>query len=338
LKKISLILIFLCLIILPQACRCIQKEHVFTGKTMGTTYHIKVVARFPVSTDGLDAEIEQTLDAINREMSTFIPTSEISLFNRSVDTEKKQAVSPDFFNVMTTAQKIYRLSEGAWDGTVKPLVALWGFGSAGPRQTLPEPRKIEALMKTVGFHRIEISEDGALRKTAPRVTLDLASIAKGYAVDRISTLIRSRSHEDFIVEVGGEVYAAGRRPDGKKWRVGVNTPRRDASFDMVYQAVELENTAMATSGDYRNFFELNGIRYSHIIDPRTGYPVKNGVVSVSVISGNCTLADGLATALMVLGPTAGVALADRMADTECLIIAQNSDDTFADYYSKGFPR
>lgn len=304
---------------------------------MGTTYHIKVVAHSPLDADRLKNEIDKRLDDLNQELSTYIPTSEISLFNRSVDTKKKRSVSPDFLYVMAMAQQIHQLSQGAWDGTVKPLVDLWGFGSIDRRQTLPDAGTIEELMKTIGFHRIEISKDGYLRKTIPQVTVDLASIAKGYAVDQISDLIRSHGLEDFIVEIGGEVYASGLRKDGKMWRVGVNTPRRDASFDAVYQAVELQNKAMATSGDYRNFFEFNGVRYSHVIDPRTGYPVKNGVVSVSVISDNCTFADGLATALMVMGPETGIELTDRITDTECLIIVRNPDGSFTDHYSKGFP-
>ena len=302
---------------------------------MGTTYQIKVVAHFFDGTGGLKNEIDKRLVAINQELSTYISTSEISRFNRSDDTQK-QAVSPDFLYVMTTARQIYRLSGGAWDGTVKPIVDLWGFGSGNKHQTIPDSDAIGKLMNTIGFHHIEISKDGYLQKMIPQVTLDLASIAKGYAVDCISDLIRSHGHENFIVEIGGEVYASGLRKDGKSWRIGVNTPRKDASSGAVYHAVELQNRAMATSGDYRNFFDVNGVRYSHIIDPRTGYPVNNGVVSVSVISGTCTFADGLATALMVMGPEAGIALTNRIADTDCLIIVQKPDYTFTDYYSNGF--
>ncbi|MFO7964978.1 MAG: FAD:protein FMN transferase [Desulfobacterales bacterium] len=304
---------------------------------MGTTYHVKVVAGLPDGTDRLKAQIDEKLETLNHRFSNFIPESDISRFNRSADTETECALSPDFFYVMVQAKQIHKLSHGAWDGTVKPLVELWGFGSDDALKSLPSREKIGEILKRTGFDRIELKKGGLLRKTHPQVTLDLASIAKGYGVDAVSELLRSNGYHNFIVEIGGEVYASGVRKDKNLWRVGVNTPHKDAAFDDIHLTVELKNRAMATSGDYRNFTEIGGVPFSHIIDPRTGYPVKNGVVSASVISGNCTLADGLATALMVMGPNAGIEMIDRITDTECLIIVRNPDGSLTDHYSKGFP-
>ncbi|MBW1835414.1 MAG: FAD:protein FMN transferase [Deltaproteobacteria bacterium] len=303
---------------------------------MGTTYHVTVITPLFKNPAYLKKKITQRLDDINQSMSTYIKNSEISKFNHNTDTSQKHFVSPDLFYVMSIARDLYQLTYGAWDGTVKPLIDLWGFGTSDRKQKIPDKKKITEMLQTIGFNQVIISTDGYLLKKAPSITIDLASIAKGYAVDQVSALIRSNGISDFIVEIGGEVYASGIKKNGKPWRVGINAPRQDAAFDLVYQAVALRDSAMATSGDYRNFFEINGIRYSHILDPRTGYPVKNGVVSVSILSSSCTFADGLATAIMVLGPKAGIELVERLNDTECLIITQNKDGSFTDAYSKGF--
>ncbi len=335
-KSILISFVLLCLIALSVAA-CLEREYGFSGNTMGTTYHIQVVARYFYSPSQLKQKVDKRLDDINQRLSTYIRTSEITRFNNSADAEKKIRVSPDFFFVMTVAEELYRLTQGAWDGTVKPLVDLWGFGSNGRKENIPDQEEIQKLFQTVGFHRVEILKDGYLRKKIPQVTVDLGSIVPGYAVDEISKLIRKNGIENFIVEIGGEVYASGLRKDKKPWRIGISTPRADAPSELIYKAVDLKDKAMSTSGNYRNFFEYNGIRYSHIIDPKTGYPVKAGVVSVSVIADTCAFADGLATGLMVMGPQTGIRLTHRLKATECLIVVQNADGSLSDYYSKGFP-
>jgi thiamine biosynthesis lipoprotein len=173
-------------------------------------------------------------------------------------------------------------------------------------------------------------------KNLATVTLDLNSIAKGFAVDRVCGLLAAGGYKNYLVEIGGEVYAAGVRADGKNWRVGINRPQKDAAIDEVYKAVSLADQALATSGDYRNFFEIDGVRYSHVIDPRSGYPVSNGVVSVSIIAENCTLADGLATAIMVMGPAKGIQLVNQLNNVECFIIVEKPDGRLIDFYSTGF--
>ncbi len=313
-----------------------KQEHLIQGRTMGTTYHIKVVTKNHQGIAGLKDKIDQRLVEINDSMSTYKKDSEITRFNNLHKTGEPFEISDDFFRVMKTAKTIFELSNGAWDGTVNPLVDLWGFGRAGRRKALPEKRAVEALMPDIGFDPIQILPNGALVKKRNLVTLDLSSIAKGYGVDQVAERVHQAGFKNFLVEIGGELVASGRRKDGKLWRIGINRPRRDAAVNEIYQALDLNNRAFATSGDYRNFFEVDGVRYSHVIDPRTGFPVSNGVVSVSIIAGNCTLADGLATAVMVMGPTKGLDLINRLKNVEGLIIVEKPNGSLGTHSSKRF--
>lgn len=315
-----------------------NREHLIAGRTMGTTYHIKVITNASERPNGLKEKIDRRLDAINRVFSTYLKDSEISRFNAFRASGEKFAVSADFIQVMKVGRKIHQLSEGAWDGTVNPLVDLWGFGPTLRQPQKPSANQIKAMMQNVGFDRIRIEEPNFLVKTLSTVTLDLNSIAKGFAVDQVSEMLAAAGFENYLVEIGGEVYAAGVRADGQNWRVGINRPQQDAAFNEVYKAVSITDRAFATSGDYRIFFEIGGVRYSHVIDPRTGYPVSNGVVSVSIIAGNCTLADGLATAVMVMGPEKGIQLVNRLDNVECFIVVEKPGGRLLDFYSSGFAR
>jgi thiamine biosynthesis lipoprotein len=315
---------------------CGQVETTFKGRTMGTTYMVKVVgARFS-RTSHLKALIEARLERVAASMSTYRPGSEISRFNALDQAGEPFAPSADFLAVMRVAAEIHTATDGAWDGTLDPLVTLWGFGREQHGDRLPTAAEVEARLPRVGFERIAITPQGGLVKGDGRLTLDLASIAKGYGVDAVTRLLEDQGFSDFLVEVGGEVFAAGRRIDGKPWRVGINRPDRSAGFSEVYKVVALTEKAFATSGDYRNYFEAEGRYFSHILDPRTGYPVTNGVVSASVLADTCTLADGLATALMVMGPEAGIALVESLPEVEALVIVRKGDGELREYASTGF--
>ena len=313
-----------------------QTEHLIAGRTMGTTYHIKVVAAASEDLSGLKEKIERRLLELNQVFSTYIESSEISRFNALQQTGQKFKVSDDFMQVMRVARDIHRLSEGAWDGTINPLVDLWSFGPTRREPRMPPADAIKALVPKIGFEHIQIKEPNFLVKNLAEVTLDLNAIAKGYAVDQVSELAAAAGYNNYLVEIGGEVYAAGLRQDGQRWRVGINRPQKDAASNAVYRVVSVFNQAFATSGDYRNFFEIDGVRYSHVIDPRSGYPVSNGVVSVSVIADNCTLADGLATAIMVMGAASGIRLVDRLPNVEAFIIVEASDGSLVNFPSAGF--
>ncbi len=309
---------------------------IFSGNTMGTTYHIKIFSRSFNNISTLKKRIDQRLDEINQSMSTYIDESEISRFNRSGISGKKFYISDDFLNVMKVAETIYRITGGAWDGTIKPLVHLWGFDGSKKTGSVPEQESIEKTVSKTGFNNIEVSEKNFLLKKKVQVTLDLASIAKGYGVDQIAQVLKNHGISDFIVEIGGEVYASGLKKNGQEWQVGINSPEKKAGFEKVYKKISLRNRALATSGDYRQFFEIKGTRYSHVIDPGTGYPVSNGVASVSILADKCILADGLATAVMVMGREKGLELINSLDGVECLIIIREDDGSFSDYATDGF--
>jgi len=334
-KKIILII----LVILFAGCG-LKKEFEFTGQAMGTSYHIKIVTWYFKNMDDMKTRIEDRLEAINRSMSTFMPDSEISRFNLMNETGKKFTISNDFLEVAYVAKNIYEITNGAWDGTVMPLVKLWGFSGSNSdiyemRTDIPDEKKIRKILTEIGFDKIEVSEQGYLKKLHAFVSIDFASIAKGYAVDQVANIVKKKGIDDFLVEIGGEVYASGYRLDGRNWRVGVNVPRKDSPQGMVYEAVDIKNKALATSGDYRNFFEVNGKYYSHILDPITGYPVINGVVSVSIIADTCVFADGLATGILVMGQSKGMELINSLEGVECLLVV-NEEGKLTNYYSKGF--
>ncbi|MDJ0782146.1 MAG: FAD:protein FMN transferase [Desulfosarcinaceae bacterium] len=315
---------------------CGQVETTITGQTMGTTYMVKVIGHRLAKTRHLKPLIEARLEAVTASMSTYRPESEISRFNAIDRVGEPFSPSLDFLTVMRVAARIHALTGGAWDGTLDPLITLWGFGRDQQRNRVPTAAEVDALLPRVGFHRIAITATGQLTKLDGRVTLDLASIAKGYGVDVLAHLLASKGYSDFLVEVGGEVYAAGRRHDGHPWRVGINRPDPSAGFSEVFMVVALGDQAFATSGDYRNYFEIDGRTYPHILDPRTGRPVSNGVVSASVLADTCTLADGLATALIVMGPAAGLALVERLPTVEALIIVRSVDGSLSLHPSSGF--
>lgn len=324
--------LFLILSVLPAAANPL----LISGKAMGTTYHIKVADPEAAGIKALKKEVADRLEQIEQRMSIFRKDSELSRFNAFKSTAQWFRASEDFFRLLQISKKLYTLTGGAWDGTVKPLVDLWGFGTAKKKKKIPDRFQIQRRLKQTGFHLLEIRDDGHVMKQAASTVLDLGSVAKGDAVDQISALLKSHKLHNHLVEIGGEVYASGTKTDGSSWRVGINQPSPYATGQQLYRVAKLKNRALATSGDYRNFFTVNGKRFSHVIDPKSGYPVSNGVVSVSVVADTCAFADGLATAVMVMGRSAGLALVNRIEGVECLIVVQQKDDTLIDYNSNGF--
>ncbi len=306
------------------------------GRTMGTKYHIKIADPHAAGTEVLKQEIADRLEQIEQRMSIFRKESELSRFNAFTSTDRWFRASDDFFRLLQVSKKLHMLTGGAWDGTVKSLVDLWGFGTMRKKKRIPDQRQIRKRLKQTGFDLLDIRGDGHVRKRVASVVLDLGSVAKGDAVDEISSLLNSHGFHNYLVEIGGEVFASGVKEDNSPWRVGINQPSPYTSFQQLRRVAELKNQALATSGDYRNFFTVDGKRFSHVIDPKTGYPVSNGVVSASVVAGDCAFADGLATAVMVMGRSAGLALINRLEGVECLIVVRTEDDTLIDYVSNGF--
>ena len=274
-----------------------------TGATMGTRYNITWLSgRDQPSPEAVHLGVEAVLEAVNASMSTWREDSEISRFNAAA-AETWYPLSQDFADLFEMARAVSEASFGAYDVTVGPLVDLWGFGAAGMGADLgdeipPADAIAEALAK-VGQQRLEFDRARpALRKPAA-MSVDFSSIAKGYGVDRIAAWLEQQGIDRYLVEIGGEIRVAGNNPRNEPWRIAVERPQPGERAAQV--AVTLHDAAVATSGDYRNFFEVDGVRYSHTIDPRTGAPVRHDLVSVTVIHESAAMADAWATALTVLG-------------------------------------
>ena len=296
-----------------------------TGSAMGTGYAVKVVRpdeSLPL--EPLGSRIAERLEELEEQFSTYRETSEISRFNAHAG-EDWFEISPAFRDVLRRGMAVTALSDGAFDMTVGPLVDLWGFGASGTNSAVPSDAEIDVLLEASGFENIELrASPPAVRKHRPDVRLDLSAIAKGFAVDEICALLDRAGLTAYMVEVGGEVRTRGRRADGGDWLIGIENPLSSDAADSVQDVIYLRDTAVATSGDYRNFFEHEGVRYSHTLDPRTGWPISHGLASVSVIGRSATDADALATALMVLGPEQGLALAVRENIAAQLIVRTDS--------------
>jgi FAD:protein FMN transferase len=276
----------------------------FTGTTMGTGYSVKITDLPPaLSSEALAQDIAHLLAEINRSMSTYLPDSELSCFNRNPSTDWI-TVSPPLAEVVREAQEIGWLSGGAFDVTVGSLVNLWGFGPAGYRETVPPAPQIETIRERVGIEQLRVRQrPPALRKARADVYVDLSGIAKGYGVDQVAEFLERQGIDNYLVDIGGEGRSKGYSPRRTPWRVAIEQPLPGER--KVQRIVALNAKAMATSGDYRNYFEWRGKRYSHTIDPRTGWSVTHRLVSVTVLSNTAMRADALATALMVLGPEVG---------------------------------
>jgi len=300
------------------------------GRTMGTSWHITVPGGAPQE-DALQAAIDAELEAINASMSTWLEDSEISRFNR-LPAGEGMAVSPRFAEVLEAALAIGAASGGAYDVTVAPLVDLWGFGAAGPRDGTPDPADLAETRTRVGQEKLDWDPGSRRFDKRAAIALNFSSIAKGYAVDRVAAILETRGITDYLVEIGGEMRVAGLSPRGDAWRVAVERP--EAGTRAVARGIELSDRAIATSGDYRNFFTVDGERYSHLIDPRSGAPVTHDVVSVTVVDESCMVADGWATALAVLGREAALEVAAG-AGLAVYLLAREGEG-FEEYSSPAF--
>ncbi|TWU24123.1 Thiamine biosynthesis lipoprotein ApbE precursor [Novipirellula galeiformis] len=282
----------------------------FRGQTMGTTYMVKVYDP-PKLADGIDIEIDAELRSVNDQMSTYLKSSEISRFNASESTDWFD-VSAETALVVDAALRISKATNGAFDVTVGPLVNAWSFGPDAKTNTVPSDETIATLRESVGYEKLAVRiEPPALKKSTSSLKVDLSSIAKGHGVDRVIALLERHGAKNVFVEIGGEVRVTGKKGD-QPWKVGIQDPRIEQSGTNetpLAAAHPIENQAMATSGDYRIFFEVDGKRYSHTLDPRSGRPIDHDLASVSVIAPTCMEADGWATAINVLGAEQGAKIA-----------------------------
>lgn len=272
------------------------------GETMGTTYSLTYS-----SAVNYQSAIDSLLIDINSQVNTYDSTSLISRFNREKSLEISSGLAPHFMLNYSVARDIYETTDGYFDPTVMPLVYYWGFGKRKIAVQQSDEAKIKQLLATTGFEKteMEVLKDGTIyiyKVNSPETQLDFSAIAKGYGVDAVAKLLRDKGVENYLVEIGGETVTLGKNPSGKIWTLGINTPAEGTNPNTDFKAlIELENKAIATSGNYRNYYEVNGKKYAHTINPKTGYPEMSNLLSASVVVEDCMVADAYATAFMAMG-------------------------------------
>ena len=278
---------------------------------MGTTFSVTVVEPpDSLDEDTLEADIVAALTRIDKLASTWREDSELSVFNAD-NTVDWIVVSPELCDALASSFAISAQTDGAFDVTVGPVVNLWGFGPDGQATEPPSADAIAAAMRSVGYEKIEADcAEGLVRKDDVDMYVDLSGWAKGHAVDEVAAVLEENGITSYLVEIGGEIRVRGLNAKGENWAVGIEAPSTTSRG--VQAVVRVTNTAVATSGDYRNYFESEGVRYSHTIDPRTGSPVTHALASVTVAHESAAYADAIATALLVLGPEQGPSLAHEL--------------------------
>ncbi|MBL4831727.1 MAG: FAD:protein FMN transferase [Aliivibrio sp.] len=330
-QKIQQLVTAFIVIFLLSACSQPQQEVQLSGRTMGTTYSVKYLQKEGiVDSAKVQTEIDRLLELVNDQMSTYRKTSELSQFNQQT-TLQPFTVSLDTATVIAEAIRLSELTGGALDVTVGPLVNLWGFGPEARQDVVPSDTELEARRAIIGIEHLSLN-DTQLTKDIPELYVDLSTIAKGWGVDKVAEYLQQLGSEDYLVEIGGELRLKGKNKEGVAWRVAIEKPSTDERT--IQEIIEPGDMGLATSGDYRNYFERDGIRYSHIINPETGKPINHKVVSVSVLDPSCMTADGLATGFMVLGAEQALELANRENIPMFMVI--KTDDGFEEIVSEAF--
>lgn len=301
-----------------------------TGNTMGTYYVVKFVAQAEVDADKLQQKIDAELELINDLMSTYRPNSELMRFNAYQGTEPF-ALSDQTRTVVAEAIRIGAQTKGTLDVTVGPLVELWGFGAQGRIEHAPEQSQIDAVKATIGIEKLSLSEQG-LSKADPKIAVDLSTIAKGYAVDNVAAILDQAGIHNYLVEIGGEMRIKGAKID-QPWRIAIEKP--ESAERAVQRVLEPGDMGIATSGDYRNYFEQDGIRFSHLINPHTGRPIQNKIVSTTVLHPSCMTADAYATALHIM-TNAEQALAFANEHNIAALIIVKTADGYTELASEQF--
>jgi len=295
------LLIFLALILVTVSCK---KPHVFVtlkGETMGTFYTIKSDV---LTTKTIEKRISQIFKEIDEQLNTYIPTSDISIYNQAAESQVIfDQTNPLLYEMLQQSFAIHQASEGYFDPSAMPLISYWGFGAdKTKRSSKKDSVSIDSLMHFVGYNNILFEKKGtnlSISKPFPSTQLDFSAIAKGYGVDLVAEFLVDNGAENFMVEIGGEVKTKGLNDKGNKWTLGINTPDSKAGLNEVIKYVGISDRAIASSGDYRNFYIQDGKKYSHILNPKTGYP-DSQLLSATVIAEDCATADAWATAFMVM--------------------------------------
>lgn len=327
-KAISLISVFIFF-----ACNSPNKEikEIF-GETMGTTYSIRY---YSDSEESIKPSIDSLLRVVNQSLSTYIPNSTISLFNRA----DSVSVIDSYFKInFEKAQEVYEKSDGSFDATVMPLVNTWGFGFEKINSEI-DSSLIDSLLNFVGFDKVFVQNNEVYKKRKG-VMLDFSALAKGFGVDEVARFLERNGIRNFTVEIGGEIVCKGKKHDGSNWAIGVEKPIDDVSgtHREIEIIIPLENSAMATSGNYRNFYVRNGKKYAHEINPKTGYPVDHNLLSATVVANDCMTADAWATAFMVMGLERSKQLLSELPHIDVFFIFGNEDGSTSTYLSPGMEK
>lgn len=317
------------------------------GETMGTYYQVRYSGEEKAQ---LKQEIDSLLEIVNLEVSTYIPHSTISLFNQAtapfslaynpITKEDSTSYPNEHFKTnLARSKAIYSQMEGYYDPTVMPLVNYWGFGYTEKRKVSQvDSVKIDSLIGLVGFDKISWNQEtNMLGKELPNMQLDFSSCAKGYGVDQVAQHLSNLGIADYMVEIGGEVVVKGKNPKGQDWSIAVSLPRAGASLEEFQTILSLKDIAVATSGNYRIFYEVEGEKFAHIISPITGFTEKSNLLSVSVLAKDCLTADAYATAFMVMGLDRSMAFVNQQPDIEAYFIISKADGSMAVSYTEGIP-
>lgn len=280
--------------------------HEFSGQIMGTYFRIKMLGDNENELKKLDVALMDSMERVNQSMSNYIETSEISRFNRLSATQQMK-LSPQFAQVMRESIELSKMSNGAFDVTISPLINAWGFGEKGSIDRQPSATELRKLGNLIGYQQLSLEQD-KLSKLVDGLEVNVSAIAKGYAVDQVAERLLAAGVENFLVDIGGEIRASGLNAQSKAWQIAIEEPSIAGG---IHQIVELKDKAIATSGDYRNFLLVDGEQFSHTIDPTSLKPSLHRLASVSVLADRCSRADALATAIMVMGEERGFAFAEK---------------------------
>ena len=296
------------------------------GATMGTAYHIKYLdARARDFQTGIDS----LLEVFNQSLNHYLPGSEISQFNRQ---DSFRFVLPYFYPVLQKSREVYDKTEGAFDPTVAPLVNAWGFGPEGGQ--LPDSLSVDSLLQLVGFNHINFTQEYVV-KDQPHIQLNFSAIAKGYGVDVVADYLAQQGIQNMMIEIGGEVRCEGTNQYKQPWRIGIESPVEEGELAAT---VAMENRALASSGNYRNYYIKEGKKYAHTINPKTGYPVEHTLLSASVFAEDCMTADAYATAFMVLGLEESKKILNRTKNLDAYLIFDDEGEKLSAFYTPGIAK
>ncbi|AHL74816.1 thiamine biosynthesis protein ApbE [Stutzerimonas stutzeri] len=288
---------------------------------MGSTYTVKYVAgREASDKEQLQRETESILAEIDRQLSTYRADSDIERFN-ALSAGECMTMPDGVRELILAGQQLSDESDGALDLTIEPLLNLWGFGPQGRGERVPSAEEIATARQNVGQHHLRVDGEQLCKDRA--VQVDFNSIAAGYAVDQVATALEASGVDSYLVEITGELKARGRKPDGSSWRVAIEAPRDNER--VAQRIIELDGFAVSTSGDYRNYFERDGKRYSHTLDPQTGAPIIHHLAAVTVVDPSTLRADGLSTVLMVMGPERGLAYATERKIAAFFVVREGQE-------------